>query len=364
MLVIYIDTYGKSIFSSKMVFFMNKKIILIHNTNYHFETLLSIYQMVKDINYDPYIYICKNIKPKFNQYEFINKLNLSTININNKFSDYIGCIIVSVYPDPYVIYEMATPNENDPIFKKVNNRINICHRFKYVKDYLTKKYHKNNCLCLSPLSNKIGIDHINLISMPIVPAKSYVGDTLKLTIQARFELNNRDPELLKILFTTINNTVKNKKIIINLIGSNTYIAQNIAKSYISNTIDVCIRSYDLLSEESFYEILNKQTDWLIPCLSSSSKNGTYVSERYSTNFSHAMALEKPILCSEEFKNIYKVPGIYFKDNYPIAIENMINYSVNEYNALVDSFKSIKLELLDHNRKTLLSKLGLRDLQNN
>lgn len=334
---------------------MNKKIVLIHNTDYHFETLISVYQTIKDINYDPYIYICKNVKPKFNQYEFINKLNLSLIDIDD-VSDALGCLIMSVYPDPYAKYEHAIPNEDDCVFQKIQNKVNICHRFKNIEDYLTKKFHKDNCICLSPLSAKIGIDHINLIDMPIKPNNSYQEHTLKLTIQARFELNNRDPELLKILFSKINN-VNNKKIIINLIGTNTEIAGHIARNNINNT-NIQINNYNNLTEESFYGILNEQTDWLIPCVSPSSKKGTYFLERYSSNFNHAMALEKPILCHKAFENIYNIPGIYYLDDYEQACDKLVQCDNDLYQSLINKFLPIKKTLATHNETILKSKLKI------
>ena len=180
------------------------KIIVIQNTHYHFETLISVYQTLKELGYSTLIYTCDNITKRFKQEEFFSKYKLELASIDDILDSDAG-IVISAFPNPYVSYENAIPNEDDIIFSLLSNKlIYISHRFKYAEDYMGNKFTPENSICLSPLSLKIGINYINLVNCPIVPEHTNNDSEIKFTIQAHFELTNRDLCLFEQIIDLMN----------------------------------------------------------------------------------------------------------------------------------------------------------------
>jgi hypothetical protein len=270
----------------------NQKIIIIQNTHYHFETVLSLYQMLKNLGLDPQIYRCLNIKDKFNQINFLKKYNISTIDLDHIDSKIIG-IVVSAYPNPQVDIKNAIPNNDDTIFSILKKIIYISHRFKNTNDY-DGTINSSNALCLSPLSEKIGIDYLCFTDIPVEPIYSSYYRDIQLTIQGHFELAGRNVSLFKSIISIVSNKVKDKKIVINILGTNTArIIRHLQNMTIPN---IEIKLHDCLEEDNFYNIMNNETDWFLPLITPELNNSTYSLERYSSNFNMATSLRKPIFC--------------------------------------------------------------------
>ena len=261
----------------------NQKIIIIQNTHYHFETVLSLYQMLKNLGLDPQIYRCLNIKDKFNQINFLKKYNISTIDLDHIDSKIIG-IVVSAYPNPQVDIKNAIPNNDDTIFSILKKIIYISHRFKNTNDY-DGTINSSNALCLSPLSEKIGIDYLCFTDIPVEPIYSSYYRDIQLTIQGHFELAGRNVSLFKSIISIVSNKVKDKKIVINILGTNTArIIRHLQNMTIPN---IEIKLHDCLEEDNFYNIMNNETDWFLPLITPELNNSTYSLERYSSNFNMA-----------------------------------------------------------------------------
>lgn len=330
----------------------NKKIIIIQNTHYHFETTLSLYQMLKNLGLDPQIYRCLNIKDQFNQINFLKKYNVSTIGLDHIDSEMTG-MVISAYPNPYVSENNCIPNINDPVFLVLKKLLYISHRFKNIDDYIGN-INSNNAICLSSLSEKIGIDYLCLTDIPIKPKYSSLDGGIQLTVQGHFELSGKNASLFTNI-VNIANKVKDKKIIINIIGTNTArITEHLLGITISN---VEIRTHDCLDEDSFYNIMNNQTDWLLPLITPELNNNTYSLERYSSNFNMATSLRKPIFCHNYFKNIYNIPGIYFNEtNLEESLIYCLTVSSQKYNNLLQEFDQLIVKLRNHNETTLIKKI--------
>lgn len=331
----------------------NEKIIIIQNTNYHFETVLSLYQMLKNLGLDPQIYRCLDIQDGFNQINFLKKYNISTIDLDHVDSKIIG-IVVSAYPNPQVGIKDSIPNINDPIFSVLKKLLYISHRFKNISDY-NGTINSNNTLCLSPLSEKIGIDCLCFTDIPIEPIyPSYDGD-IRFTIQGHFELAGRNASLFKSIISIVSNKVKDKKIVINILGTNTArIIRHLQDITISN---IEIKLHDCLDEDNFYRVINNETSWLLPLITPELNNSTYSLERYSSNFNMSISLRKPIFCHEYFKHIYNIPGIYFNEtNLEQSLIDCLNVDSQRYDNLLQEFDPLIIKLRHHNKTTLTKKI--------
>lgn len=327
--------------------------IIIQNTLYHFETVLSLYQILENLGLEPRIYRCLNIENKFNQINFLTKHNIKTIELSNIDSEMTG-LVISAYPNPLVKKENAIPNINDSVFSVLKKLLYISHKFKNVDDY-AGNINSNNTMCLSPLSEKIGIDYLCLTDIPIKPKYSSFDGVIQLTIQGHFELSGRNTSLFKNI-VNIANKVKDKKIVINIIGTNTArIIEHLLGITISN---VEIRTHDCLDEDSFYSVINNETDWLLPLITPELNNNTYSLERYSSNFNMATSLRKPIFCHEYFKNIYNIPGIYFNEtNLEESLIDCLNIDSQKYNNLLQEFDQLITKLKYHNEAMLTKKIS-------
>jgi hypothetical protein len=323
-----------------------QKIILIQNTHYHFETLISLYQMLTNIGYDVYIY----------RYllDFYGQTNFLAIN-NAKIADDAilkQCqiaIFISTYPNPQVSRENAIPNYLD-IFDSIDTKyLYITHRFKNLSDYTNKESNINigNSLSLSPISSNIGLDYIYLNNYIIQPNYCFEPNKLKLTIQGHFEFKHRDVKLLFDSLRVLDLKKINKKIQINFVGTKL----NTINNLITDITDIEINKYENVSEHDFYNILNNSTDFILSLLNPTIKNQTYAIERYSSNFNHATALEKPILCHQYFKDIYKIPGIYYtSDTFQQSLIELIYYTDNsKYNNFIKQFEDVKSFMDQHNK---------------
>lgn len=329
-------------------------IVVIQNTEYHFETVLSLYQILKKIGLNAQVYRCLNVKNKFDQINFLQKYNVETIELSDVNSDVIG-IIVSAYPNPQVGIKNAIPNITDPIFSIVKKNLYISHRFKNTSDY-NGLINSSNALCLSPLSERISIDYLYLTDIPLSPIHSFSHKDIRLTIQGHFELSGRNISLFKDIIDIIALEIKDKKITINILGTNTNSAIKCLQNI--NTTNLDIKLYDSLNEDNFYDIINNKTDWLLPLITPELKNSTYSLERYSSNFNIATSLRKPIFCHEYFKNIYNIPGIYFNEtNLKESLINCLTIDSNKYNNLLQEFTTLIIKLSHHNKTTLMKKIS-------
>lgn len=324
----------------------NKTIVLIQNTNYHFETCISLYQILNNLGYDTYIY--RYIPDKYEQNLFLSKYNAKIADENILKKSKIG-IFISTYPNPQVSSENAIPNYLD-IFDSINTKyLYITHRFKKLSDYTHEdsKINIDNSLSLSPISSKIGLDYIYLNYNIINPNHCFKQNKLKLTIQGHFEFNHRN---LKLLFDSLRGLdLKkiNKKIQINFVGTKL----NKINSFIEDIKDVEINKYENVSESDFYDIMNNSTDFILSLLDPIIKNNTYSVERYSSNFNHATALQKPILCHKFFKHIYNIPGIYYDSNtFQKALIELIYYTnYSKYHNFIRQFKNVERIMNQHNK---------------
>lgn len=316
------------------------KILIIQNTFYHFETTISLYSSLKRLN--PLdLKIIQITNNHTDQVSFLNKYNISYIHNHaemNQFG-YDIAFVVSAYPNPHVGLNNSVPEIDHPIIHFYKNKtIYVCHRFNNEQDYLLnpiiKKY---NSLSLSPLSQKIGLDFFYPIEYDIATNLQYQNI---FCIQGHFELKNR--KFHESIFNC------NDRFELNIIGTT---IDNLIRNHCGNH-----KYFHNLNEIDFYNVLN-HCKFLFPMIDDEIKSSTYIKQRFSSNFNHAMALEKPIFAHESFENVYEIPGIYYNDtNIDHKFEEVINISNDTYINLINQFSLIKNKYKIHNVNILSKKI--------
>lgn len=333
---------------------INKNILIIQNTDYHFEVCVYLYGLLKNIGYDPYIYRCNSVTVSIDgddQLLFLTKLGFKIIQNNFLAQNFLCGIIISAYSNHIVSRKNPIPNGNDSVIQDFKNKlIYITHRFKDPIDYTTNNISSKNTLSLSPLSEKINIDHINLVDSVIEPKINFDSKNIKITVQGHFQFKNRNIDNLISFLKTI----KNNSIQLNIVGTHTDIMINKEIVNLMKEGRLKLRVCENATNEKFFQILNEETDFILALLDSNTKYGQYLDQRYSTNFCHCMCLEKPIICHKYFEFIYNVPGIYYESNLDTDISKITK---NEYLNIVKDFQSIKNKLLKHNTVIIDKKIN-------
>lgn len=315
------------------------KILIIQNTPYHFETTISLYSSLKRLN-PKKLDIIQIIEEYTNQKEFLTNNNISYIDMSDmsQFS-YDIAFVVSAYPNPHVKLNDSIPNIQHGLFEfYVNRMVYVCHRFDNKNDYtIHPRINFKNALSLSKLSKNIGLDFFYPIEYQIQP--KLFTDTIPIfSIQGHFELKNR---------IILNNRIFScsSDFIINFIGT------SLPHQQCENH-----KLYSNLNETDFYITLNN-CKFLFPMIDDKIKNHTYTNQRFSSNFNHAMALEKPIFAHESFKHIYEIPGIYYNaTNIEQQFDQLLHLNDDEYHNMIDQFKQIKNRYYQSNSKTLSQKI--------
>jgi len=305
--------------------------------------------MFEELGFDVVLYRCENAKAQdcFDQESFIKKYEIKIAALDDISRRRIG-IVVSTYPSS--ITDDVLPNQEDKIFSFLDKFLYTSHRFNNPQDY-SSFINKENSFCLSPLSSSLQVDHIWLLDSVVKPKLVFDKDLLRLTIQGHFELRNRCLDGLGLI------DQQSKKILaFNIFGTNTRnFFLDLGK--VRNVKNKAVFMYEGLSETDFYETVNDSTTFLIPAIDGRIKDGTYLKDRYSSNFNLAYALEKPIFAHEVFRDIYKVPGFYYEDHNMLDRLDVISrVKEEEYTSLVKSFTPLKEQHRKHNAEVVLRKI--------
>jgi hypothetical protein len=334
---------------------IDKPIIVIQNTSYHFETALSIYQSLSSMGLSVYFYRCAD--NVFDQESFLKDINVNIASEDTIKKALCG-FVVSAYQNPQAAISNPIPNSNDLIFEQLKNKlIYISHRFKNESDYtqVQNSITKENSICLSPIAGNLGLDYFHPIEMPLKEKYVKIHRLTKLTVQSHFNLKGRTFRLvLKILRSQKIRKYKNL-FKINFLGTK---PMSILDKFEENLFKN-INQYDGLQEKNFYNVINSNTNFLMCLIDDKIKNQTYFKERYSSNFNHALAFNKPVFCHECFENIYKIPGIYYNnDNLIEKFEELLNLNEENYLILFKKFDLVKKEKKEHNDFILSKKISL------
>ena len=312
-------------------------ILVIQNTWYHFETTLSVYQLLLDAGYTPYIYQCYPEPDVFHQADFIRRFNLN-VSTPEILAAITAGVLVTAYPYDGAPTDRTLPNWDDPVTQalwKANRLLFISHRFGSAAEYqnpaspITLK----NSLCLSPLAQRIGADYVLFMSTPIAPKKVKFGAPLIVTVQAHFTKQFR--AFQKVIGSA--GMWKPKEVIVQCVGNR---AEGLKTD--PATAHPCLGTYTNVTETEFYSILNTRTHFIAPLIDPDIQNATYSRERYSSNFNMAWAFEKPVFCHEWFRDVYELPGIYYTyENIAEKHRELVTLSADDYEKMLQDFADKK-----------------------
>lgn len=323
-----------------------KKIVVLQNTSYHFETGLSVYKSLEDAGADVFIHhLCQE---RFEQASFLKHLGVKQAQQSDLEEAACG-FVVSAYPTPHITIPDVVPMGSHPSMKLFRKRlVYISHRFGRAEDYNKSEspVRPHNCVCLSPLSSRIGVDHFYPIDMPIKPERMSFVSPLQLVVQGHFDHKNRNiPDWVYSL------EEKSKKASVIFLGG---LSPPKPSSEMKKKGFLCLPNQ---SELSFYKLLNGHTHFIFAMIDRTIKNGTYLRERFSSNFNIAFALEKPLVCHEDFKEIYGAPGLYYNDdNMKEVIERLFGMNQADYDSMVAEFEVAKKPRREHNNRVLTDKV--------
>ena len=327
-------------------------ILVIQNTRCHFETTLSVYQLLLDAGYTPYIYQCYQEDDIFQQVDFLRRFNIAAATPAILSSAAAG-IVVTAYPHTGPITERTLPNWADPIIQalwRANKLLFISHRFGAAAEYQNPDSPLSlaNSLCLSPLAQKIGADFVLFMSTPIAPKTVRFGKPLMVTIQAHFTKQFR--AFQQVISRA--DMWRPESIILQCVGNR---AAGLKTD--PATAHPCIDAYANVSETEFYSIVNSRTHFIAPLIDPDICNATYSRERYSSNFNMAWAFEKPVFCHEWFRDVYGLPGIYYTyDNLAEKHRELVTLTADDYTNLLRAFKEKKAQQQQANVLTIQRRL--------
>lgn len=326
-------------------------ILVLQNTWYHFETTLSIYQILEDAGYMPYVFRCTPDPDKFGQEKFLKRIG-ARIATKDAMRDAAAAVVISAYPNPKVVSAEAVPYAENCLSRYLRNKVlYISHRFGNRLDYEVNPYGicEENTFCLSPLASKIGLDHLFFVKTPVKPVALEWKKPIWLTVQGHFEIENRMLGWLAL----ITKDWQYEDVIIQLVGTG---ADRIGAAAFHGRKNVEI--FSDLPEREFYSRVNGHTHFLLPLIDPDMKNQTYGQERYSSNFNVAWAMEKPVLCHEAFKDVYGLPGFYYNyDNFNERVSKLLRTTADTYADMLTHMRAEKERYHAVNVEKMRRKLG-------
>lgn len=346
-----------------------RKILLYLNTNFHVETLLSIYASIQNLSYEPFILFggndILNFKGLCNKYNLnlLNEKDINTIDLNN-----FDCnIIITGYHryDPKEISFNSIKNKffppgNVDILKLFFNKktIILYHQADYKEyyEYQSQFFKNSSGLSVTSFSQKYNLNYIyqtdNIITKSLKLKKHLSNDEIKLIIPTRFNKNNQFyiyiDEILKY-----ENLLK-KHININFIGSSLNAEKDAIKK-IKSFLNLNLKNISItidfdLEEVGFYEKV-KNSDFIFNLR----MHPTYFCERFCSGVNHIISFEKPNFNYFLLSSIYNIPG-YIYGSY-VNFGNLFYKKINnlnneEYNLMCNSFDILKNNMYNHNNLIL------------
>ena len=258
-------------------------------------------------------------------------------------------IVITAYPSETAKYEALASNDNPVVQRLWSKLLFISHRFGSKDDYsrdgqfLTRQ----NTFCLSPLSERIGVDYITPTALPIPVPDTKIGERVQLTIQAYFAKHQRE---LAWFFSQqdIQQLIEQRKIVVHMLGT----SADVVLAGVKN-VQRCAN----FEERMFYWHLLKNTHLILPLITPQTDSGTYATDRYSSSFNMAWGCEKPIFCHEWFEPIYNLPGIYYNENnFAEMFAQLMQLTENDYSAMVQELRARKQRITAESVEKLRAKI--------
>ncbi len=335
---------------------MIKNILLILNTNFHFETVLSIYKTVVLNGYNPtilldYTYLnpSDNGLHDFNSEEFCKKYKLKyitkknyTSNLNRYFNKAI-IISGSEFLNTLEVNKQIVYDFNDKI-------VFIFHRANYLEqiDFCRTIFKNPKAVSVTNFSQKYNLPFLFQIENPIVDYNSIsrfdINNPIEFLVLGRFCWPNRSLNYIDDIISLDNQL--NKKIKISIVGEKPFNDEEITSFTQRKLKNIQIESQYNISEINFYKKIEKST-YILNLIDY--KRGFYFLDRFSSNITHTIAFNKPSLCFMPLNLIYNIPSIeYTAASFKDKFIQCLNMDQEEYLRFTNSFTEIRNNMRNHN----------------
>jgi hypothetical protein len=339
-------------------------ILLFLNTNYHVETVLSIYKSLLLLGNKPTILL--DYDPDFTdptrldfEFEnFIKNYNINYITKNEYFkhqNSFDRCVIIS--GDIFLKKINDLPDYYNKIKYIINDFSNstvfISHVANYSKLYdQADTYYKNyKIVSVTQFSQKFNLQYFNQVEnifLDKISVKKYLNTSPKFLILGRFCWQNRNlkyvDEILKL------DKILPKPIEISIIGEKPFSNNKISFLENRNLTNINLNIKFNISEINFYNEINN-TDYLMNLIDF--HHGPYFINKFSSNITHTIAFAKPNLCFMPLNLVYNLPCIeYTATDFKDKFLECVNMNEENYLIISNSFEKIKNNMRNHNNLVL------------
>jgi hypothetical protein len=337
---------------------MTKNVLIVLNTNFHFETALSIYQSILLNGHNPTIlldYTYFNPSDKelydFNSENFCKnyKLNYITNYTNDLINKFDKVLIVSGSEFLHTL-EINTHIVND-----FNDKIIlIFHRANYLEQFnFCKTIFKNpKAVSVTNFSQKYNLPFLFQIENPITDNNSIhkvnIDNPIEFLVLGRFCWPNRSLNYIDEIISLDKQLIK--KIKISIIGQKPFDDGEIRSFSEKKLKNIEIEIQYNISEIDFYKKI-KESTYILNLIDY--KRGFYFLDRFSSNITHTIAFNKPNLCFMPFNLIYNIPSVeYTPKDFKDKFLECVNMSKENYLKISNSFTEIKNNMRNHNNLVL------------
>jgi hypothetical protein len=338
---------------------MTKNILLILNTNFHFETVLSFYQTAILNGRNPTIlldYTFFNPSDKnlydFNSEDFCKKYNLKYItkkNYENSSKNYFDKAVIISGSE-----FLHTIDVNKEIISDFNDKIVlIFHRADYSEEInFSKTIFKNpKYISVTKFSQKYNLPFIFQIENPITNnnvLSEFNKNEIEFLVLGRFCWPNRSLNYINEIISLDEELTK--KIKISIVGQKPFDEEEIKTFSEKKLKNIQIEVQYNISEVNFYKkIIN--SNFILNLIDY--QRGLYFLDRFSSNIHHTIAFNKPNLCFMPLNLIYNIPSIeYTPKNFKDKFLECIDINEEDYLKISDSFTEIKSNMRNHNNWVL------------
>jgi hypothetical protein len=334
---------------------LKEKILIIHNTDYHTEVVLSFYGILESNNFEPWIYSIHN---RYNLHNLFKKYNLNCIkeyspDYKNNFKKAFLITPIDAYKDMYYSSKCKPiPNYEDQIIEDFKSKMILTiHKPSHINNFDCLKNHFINPILigLSPMAQTFGLNYLfpldNILAR-ILSKKTKLNQKIKFLLMGRFNSNFRD----------INNIINLTKLGIN---SKRDFEINIVGEY-AKGIDDRLKNISFinlksdLNEIDFYNEIN-DSDFILNLLTNNPEKGYYY-DVISSNYNHIFSFKKPQICNNFSNLISPSPAMIFTNSDYLTFSRIFQRAVNitdfEYEKMIENFEIPISNMTYHNSVTL------------
>lgn len=338
---------------------MNKNILLILNTNFHFETVLSLYKTVEFQGYVPTILLDYSYyNPSdytlydYGSEEFFKKNNLKYVKKTNYTHDF-----KNIFHKAIVISSsefLKTLEVNKHIIEDFNDKIIfIFHRANYQEQFnFSKTIFKNpKAISVTSFSQKYNLSFIYQVENPIANKEVKLNpeiEEINFLVLGRFCWPNRSLNYIDEIISLDNKL--NKKIKISIVGQKPFVEKEMNSFINKNLKNINVEINYNVNEIDFYNYI-ENCNFILNLIDF--QRGFYFLDRFTSNITHTIAFNKPSLCFMPLNLIYNIPCIeYTATDFKEKFTECVNMNESEYLKYSNSFTEIKNNMRNHNKMIL------------